>query len=153
MFTYCYGPFSKNKEDKRTWIDQNSSSVLCPENWEYDGDTGFDIWGRFAVYSGGGYIANLGYNKFTAKRIVNNLKENHWIDRQTRAVLVEYSLYNPPSNLLAVMTYFFEVLPSGFAGIFKRNGIFPLSAANPQAHNIYLLFAFLFGILLVASSF
>ena len=71
MFTYCYGPFSKNKEDKRTWIDQNSSSVLCPENWEYDGDTGFDIWGRFAVYSGGGYIANLGYNKFTAKRIVN----------------------------------------------------------------------------------
>ena len=149
MFTYCYGPFTKNGEDKRTWIDQNSSSALCPENWEYNGNGGSDTWGRFAVYSGGGYIANLGYNKFTAKRIVKDLKENNWIDRQTRAVLVEFSLYNPPSNLLAVITYYFEVLPSGFAGIFKSYGILSLSATNPQAHNIYLLFAFLFGILLV----
>ena len=149
MFTYCYGPFTKNGEDKRTWIDQNSSSALCPENWEYNGNGGSDTWGRFAVYSGGGYIANLGYNKFTAKRIVKDLKENNWIDRQTRAVLVEFLLYNPPSNLLAVITYYFEVLPSGFAGIFKSYGILSLSATNPQAHNIYLLFAFLFGILLV----
>ncbi|XP_022798740.1 uncharacterized protein LOC111336840 isoform X1 [Stylophora pistillata] len=149
MFISCYGPFSKNEEEKRTWIGKNSSSVLCPENWEYNGDGGFDTWGRFAVYSGGGYIANLGYNKVNAKRIIKDLKEKYWIDRQTRAVLVEFSLYNPPSNLLAVMTYFFEVLPSGFAGIFKSYGILPLSATNPQAHETYLLFAFLFGILLV----
>ena len=128
--------------------------MLCPENWEYNADRrfgGFDSWGRFAVYSGGGYIANLGYNKLIAKRIINDLKENHWIDRQTRAVLVEFSLYNPPSNLLAVMTYYLEILPSGFAGTFKSYGILSLSATNPQAHSTFLLFVLLFGILLACS--
>ena len=151
----CFDFYSPTKEEKGTWIDlrkMNGSSVLCPENWEYNADRrfgGFDSWGRFAVYSGGGYVANLGYNKLTAKRIINDLKENHWVDRQTRAVLVEFSLYNPPSNLLAVMTYYFEVLPSGFAGTFKSYGILPLSATNSLAHSTYLLFVLLFGILLV----
>ena len=151
----CFDFYSPTKEEKGSWIDprkMNGSSVLCPENWEYNADRrfgGFNSWGRFAVYSGGGYVANLGYNKLTAKRIINDLKENHWVDRQTRAVLVEFSLYNPPSNLLAVMTYYFEVLPSGFAGTFKSYGILPLSATNSLAHSTYLLFVLLFGILLV----
>ena len=148
----CFDSYSSTKEEKGTWIYSNSSSVLCPENWEYDTDRrfgGFDSWGRFAVYNGGGYIANLGYNKFTAEIVINDLKENHWIDQQTRAVLLEFSLYNPPSNLLAVMTYYFEVLPSGFAGTFKSCRILSLSATNPQAHSTYLLFVLLFSILLV----
>ena len=155
VVTSCFEFYSSNKEEKRAWIERDSlnrSSVLCPENWQHNADRqfgGFDSWGRFAVYSGGGYIANLGYNKFTAGRIIDDLIENDWIDRQTRAVLVEFSLYNPPSNLLAVMTYYFEVLPSGFAGTFKNYGVLPLSATNSQAHNTYLLFAFLFGLLLV----
>lgn len=153
--TSCFDFYSSAKEEKKTWIYPkkiNSSSVLCPENWEYDADRrfgGFDSCGRFAVYSGRGFIANLGYNKFTAKRIIDDLQENQWIDGQTRAVLVEFSLYNPPSNLLAVMTYYFEVLPSAFAGTFKGYGILPLSPTNSQAHSTYLMFVLLLSILLV----
>ena len=153
--TSCFDFYFPTNEEKGTWIyprKMNGSSVLCPDNWEYNADRrfgGFDSWGRFAVYSGGGYIANLGYNRLTAKRIINDLKENRWIDRQTRAVLVEFSLYNPPSNLFAVMTYYFEVLPSGFADTFKSYGILSLSATNSLAHSTYLLFVLLFGILLV----
>ena len=154
QITSCYDYYSIKEEEKNTWADHNMlnvSSLLCPEDWEYNGDGqlgSFDSWGRFAVYSGGGYLANLGYNKFTAKRIIDDLIKNDWIDRQTRAVLVEFSLYNPSSNLLAVMTYYYEVLPAGFAGVFKSYGILPLSATDPQAHNTYLLFVLLFGFLL-----
>ena len=154
MITSCYDFYSIKEEEKRTRADQNvlnTSTLLCPEDWEYneDGELGsFDFWGRFAVYSGGGYLANLGYNKFTAKRIIDDLIKNDWIDRQTRAVLVEFSLYNPSSNLLAVMTYYYEVLPAGFAGVLKSYGILPLSATDPQAHNTHLFFALLFGLLL-----
>ena len=154
MITSCYDFYSIKEEEKRTRTDQsvlNTSTLLCPEDWEYneDGELGsFDSWGRFAIYSGGGYLANLGYNKFTAKQIIDDLIKNDWIDRQTRAVLVEFSLYNPSSNLLAVMAYYYEVLPVGFAGIFKSYGILPLSATDPQAHNTYLFFALLFGLLL-----
>ena len=129
----------------------NISSLFCPEDWEYNEDRklgSFDSWGRFALYSGGEYLANLGYKELTAKRIIDDLIKNDWIDRQTRAVLVEFSLYNPSSNLLAVMTYYYEVLPAGFAGVFKSYGILPLSATDPQAHNTYLLFVLLFGFLL-----
>ena len=75
--TSCFDFYSPTNEEKGTWIyprKMNGSSVLCPENWEYNADRrfgGFDSWGRFAVYSGGGYIANLGYNRLTAKRIIN----------------------------------------------------------------------------------
>ena len=47
------------------------------------------------------------------------------------------------------MTYYFEVLPSGFAVTFKSYGILSLSATNSLAHSTYLLFVLLFGILLV----
>ena len=158
IITSCYDFYSIKEEEKRTLIDQNmqnTSSLLCPEDWEYNEDEqlgSFDSWGRFAVYSGGGYLANLGYNKPTAKRIIEDLMKNNWIDRQTRAVLVEFSLYNPSSNLLAVITYYYEVLPAGFSGVFKSYGILPLSATDPRAHDTYLVFAFLFGLLLVCYS-
>ena len=154
MITSCYDFYSVKEEEKRTWADQNilnTSTLLCPEDWEYndEGQLGsFDSWGRFAVYSGGGYLANLGYNKLTAKRIIDDLIKNDWIDRQTRIVLVEFSLYNPSSNLFAVMTYYYEVLPTGFAGVFKSYGILPFSATDPRAHNTYLFFVLLFGLLL-----
>ena len=75
--------------------------------------------------------------------------KNDWIDRQTRAVIVEFALYNPSTNLLAVMSYYYEVLPSGFAGAFKSYGLLPLSATDPQARDTYLFFVFLFVLLLV----
>ena len=155
--TSCYDFYSKKEEEKTSWIDgrhpNKSTSVLCPENWEYSKDEhklgSFDTWGHFAVYSGGGFITNLGYNARTANRIINDLITNDWIDRQTRAVIVEFSLYNPSSNLLAVMSYYYEVLPSGFAGTFKSYGLLPLSATDSQAHDTYLVFVFLFSFLLV----
>jgi len=79
MFTSCYDFYSIKEEEKRSWADQNilnTSTLLCPEDWEYNDDSqlgSFDSRGRFAVYSGGGYLANLGYNKLTAKRIIDDL--------------------------------------------------------------------------------
>ena len=156
MIASCYEFYSKAEEDRSNWIEQNqfneTSSMMCPENWEYKTDKqlgGYDSWGRFAIYSGGGYVANLGYNERTANRIIDDLITHDWINRQTRAVITEFSLYNPSSNLVAVMSYYYEVLPSGFAGTFKSYELLPLSATDSQAHNTYLMFAFLFALLLV----
>jgi polycystin 1L2 len=41
------------------------------------------------------------------------LKEMNWIDRQTRAVFVEFSVYNPNSNLIMVSNIIIEFLSSG----------------------------------------
>jgi polycystin 1L2 len=41
------------------------------------------------------------------------LKQMNWVDRQTRAVLVEFSAYNPNINLVMVSTILVEFLSSG----------------------------------------
>lgn len=156
MINFCHDSYSRKVEDTDFWDSQTGSfdrfSWSCPENWEYskDEDLGsFDSWGRFAVYHGGGYLANLGYNKLAARRVINDLVENNWIDSRTRAVIVEFSLLNPSTNIISVMSYFYEILPSGFSGTFKSYGMLPLASTDSQAHNAYLFFVLLFGVFLL----
>lgn len=156
MINFCHDSYSRKVEDTDFWDSQTGSfdrfSWSCPENWEYskDEDLGsFDSWGRFAVYHGGGYLANLGYNKLAARRVINDLVENNWIDSRTRAVIVEFSLLNPSTNIISVMSYFYEILPSGFSGTFKNYGMLPLASTDSQAHNAYLFFVLLFGVFLL----
>ena len=156
MINLCHDSYSPKDEDTDIWDSQtgslDSSSWSCPENWEYsNGDDlgSFDSWGRFAVYRGGGYIANLGYNKHAARRVINDLVKHNWIDSRTRAVIVEFSLFNPSTNILSVMSYFYEILPSGFSGTFKSYGMLPLARTDSQAHNTYLFFVLLFGVFLL----
>ena len=156
MINFCHDSYSRKEEDTDAWDSKKGSldrsSWSCPENWEYGKDEGlgsFDSWGRFAVYHGGGYLANLGYNKLAARRVINDLVENSWIDSRTRAVIVEFSLLNPSTNILSVMSYFYEILPSGFSGTFKSYGMLPLASTDSQAHNTYLFFVLLFGVFLL----
>lgn len=156
MINFCHDSYSRKVEDTDFWDSQTGSfdrfSWSCPENWEYskDEDLGsFDSWGRFAVYHGGGYLANLGYNKLAARRVINDLVENNWIDSRTRAVIVEFSLLNPSTNIISVMSYFYEILPSGFSGTFKSYGMLRLASTDSQAHNAYLFFVLLFGVFLL----
>ena len=156
MINFCHDSYSPKDEDTDSWDSQTAlfdrSSGSCPENWEYSKDEGrgsFDSWGRFAVYRGGGYLANLGYNKLAARKVINDLVENNWIDSRTRAVIVEFSLFNPSTNILSVMSYFYEILPSGFSGTFKSYGMLTLASTDSQAHNTYLLFVLLFGVFLI----
>lgn len=156
MINFCHDSYSPKDEDTDFWDSQTGSfdrsSWSCPENWKYSRDEAlgsFDSWGRFAVYRGGGYLANLGYNKLAARRVINDLVENNWIDSRTRAVIVEFSLFNPSTNILSVMSYFYEILPSGFSGTFKSYGMLPFASTDSQAHNTYLLFVLLFGVFLL----
>lgn len=44
---------------------------------------------------------------------IQYLKDIEWIDPQTRAVFVEFNLYNSAVNLFAVSYILFEFLPTG----------------------------------------
>ena len=95
----------------------------CPLPWLYrtaEELNSSSKWGQHAWYGGGGYSADLGYDEKTARSIASLLQSENWIDRQTRAVIVEFSVFNPTSNILAVCSFFFEQLQTGQASIFKR---------------------------------
>ncbi|XP_069072241.1 polycystin-1-like protein 1 [Pleurodeles waltl] len=74
--------------------------------------------GQTQCYEGRGSVVSLGRSRNEAFSRLLNLRKNRWIDRSTRAVIVEFALYNPPTNLftsvslLAEIPLFGGVIPS-----------------------------------------
>ena len=52
-------------------------------------------------------------NQFVIQNGMNELKELEWIDKYTRAIFVEFSVYNPNVDLFGIVTLVAEVLTSG----------------------------------------
>ena len=69
---------------------------------ELDG-TSFN--GEISEYGGGGYTQVLPLTPNEAKDVIQYLKDNLWIDRATRAVFVDFTVYNANINLFCVVRY------------------------------------------------
>ena len=123
---YCSDELSSSSEDKDVhhwgWSEYNATynasySVAPAYNaFSYTKSSqmsSYPFVGAYATYSGGGYIYLL---NGTLKQVLGNLsllQTNGWIDRQTRAVFVEFSVYNVNINLFAYCVFLFEFLPTG----------------------------------------
>jgi len=60
-------------------------------------------WGQVAVYGGGGYTQLLPNTSDALKQVFEQLQADEWIDAGTRAVFIDFTLYNPNDNLFAVV--------------------------------------------------
>ncbi|XP_043837143.1 polycystic kidney disease protein 1-like 3 [Dromiciops gliroides] len=107
--------YQNHQEDKKNYgvnwapLDLNSTnqdSIWCYQSEEALGD--YAIQGRFAVYSGGGYVVALGTSSEEANRILQHLKQSHWLDRRTRSLFVAFVVYNANINLFGVVTLILE---------------------------------------------
>lgn len=74
---------------------------------------GYPITGDYNTYLGDGYVYQMRGSLAFLRGNLSLLQQMGWIDRQTRAVFVEFSLYNPNINMLLVTEILIEVLPSG----------------------------------------
>jgi hypothetical protein len=55
--------------------------------------------GTHASYGGGGYVQDLTSTKDSTLEILKFLKMNKWLDRGTRAVFLDFTVYNANINL------------------------------------------------------
>lgn len=72
--------------------------------------------GKYGDYLGGGYafqIDTSSLNVSTSQQVWTDLQLNNWIDQRTRALFVEFTLYNVNLDLFAYCTILFEILPTG----------------------------------------
>ena len=107
------------------------------------------------MYGGGGYIADLGYNRDTALGVIEDLENNDWIDNRTSAVFVEFTVYEPSSTLFSVAKYLYERYPTG--GVKTTSTIDTLMIyypVDPSIRSFYLvcqliLVIFVFGLFIV----
>ena len=58
-------------------------------------------------------MAELGYDKTTALKVISELSLFHWIDRFTSVVLVKFTVFNPGVSLFSAFTIPVEFSPSG----------------------------------------
>uniref|UniRef100_UPI00398E4760 polycystin-1-like protein 1 n=1 Tax=Pristiophorus japonicus TaxID=55135 RepID=UPI00398E4760 len=96
--------------------------------------------GRFNCYKGRGSIINLGRTRHEAYTKLLKLKEIEWIDRNTRAVIVEFTLYNPPTNLFTTVSLLAELPPLG--GVLPSAQIESVSIYQKKTLLDYFIMAF-----------
>ena len=73
----------------------------------------FPYTGKVNTYSGGGYILKMQGNSQHIRNNVQILKNMTWIDKQTAAIFVEFSLYNPNLSLFMYGSILFEITSTG----------------------------------------
>ncbi|KAM9288783.1 polycystin-1-like protein 2 [Morus bassanus] len=112
----CHAPYSLQTEDTSDYGEHWNTSVFDNSSdlssaWQYQSQSklrGHPIWGKLAIYRGGGYVIHLGTDPKNASRILQYLFNNVWLDTFTRAVFVEFTVYNANVNLFCIITLTFE---------------------------------------------
>lgn len=76
------------------------------DRWFYQSESELDgssHWGLLTTYSGAGNIQDLRSNKSASLDIINYLYDNLWIRRGTRALFIDFTVYNANINLFCVV--------------------------------------------------
>ncbi|XP_055954867.1 uncharacterized protein LOC126810750 isoform X1 [Patella vulgata] len=118
----CNEPYSLSNEDEETYMPewkklnstQSENDTGLP--WVFskaDVLNGYPYWGVLELYGGGGYVQRLQGSKDVINQTFKTLESQNWIDRYTRAVFVEFTIYNPQVNLFAIATIVAEFDASG----------------------------------------
>ncbi|KAF5275826.1 hypothetical protein FQR65_LT04064 [Abscondita terminalis] len=108
----CYSKFSSKAEDVSNFGSGKTYTYSKePSGSSYDG--------HISKYHGGGFVTDLKAANDTDenKNVLEELKNNSWIDSATRVVFLEFTTYNPNVNLFCIAKIAFECAPSG--GVFS----------------------------------
>lgn len=123
---HCVG--WKNKPCARSQKFYNMSF----ESWNYVSSNDirwFDTSGQYGSYHNGGYVAEFNVNYRVSKMLLQDLYKYIWTDRQTRAVFIEFTLYNVHNNVFLYASYLCE-LP-GTGGVLTSSSLRPF---RPYQH-------------------
>ncbi|XP_069755503.1 polycystin-2-like protein 1 [Narcine bancroftii] len=106
----CYDIYTADNENKSPI--KNGSAWIYYSERELGGSS---HWGKLTVYSGGGYYQDLKTNMDGGAAILQELKDTLWLDRGTRAVFIDFSVYNANINLFCVIRLVVEFPATGGA--------------------------------------
>ncbi|XP_051815403.1 polycystic kidney disease protein 1-like 2 [Acanthochromis polyacanthus] len=118
----CHAPYSWEVEDMGSYelgwnhsvSDNMSTSTSSP--WKYQTQAQLrssSFWGETVIYRGGGFSVELGPDLQNASSTLKYLLRNKWLDMYTRAVFVEFTVYNANVNLFCIVTLLLETTAVG----------------------------------------
>ncbi|XP_062378932.1 polycystin-2 isoform X1 [Sardina pilchardus] len=108
----CYSMYSPTNEDRAAF------GLKKGTPWVYsDGSSlgGGSHWGEVGTYGAGGYYQDLSRGRDESANQLQALKNNLWLDRGTRAVFLDFSVYNGNINLFCIVRLVVEFPATGGA--------------------------------------
>jgi hypothetical protein len=128
----CHADYSLFNEEQRSfepgWTNQTTTvySSAIREAFEYQSGDQLGTYayvGDYATYSSNGYVYEFRGSLSDLRSNLSQLHELQWIDDQTRAVIIQMSLYNPNVQMFTSVTCLVELLSTG--------GVFPQALFEP----------------------
>ncbi|KAJ8912075.1 hypothetical protein NQ315_000581 [Exocentrus adspersus] len=110
LFVNCYDQYSSDKEDTNTFGPGDSTAWIHSDE---SATKQLSYHGKITTYGGGGFYADLLKSKNETKTMFQDLKENLWITRGTRAVFVDFTTFNPNINIFGICKLVLEFPSSG----------------------------------------
>ncbi|PRD33327.1 UNVERIFIED_CONTAM: Pkd2l1 [Trichonephila clavipes] len=108
--TQCYDVYNPHIEDTEPFGLMNGTAWVYHTEKEMNGS---NHWALLATYTGAGSFRDLGVTKKQALARLEVLKQNLWISRATRAVFIDFTVYNANLNLFCVVKLCFEFPATG----------------------------------------
>jgi hypothetical protein len=129
----CYDDYSASNEETLAFLPgwstnettQNYSSSIN-QAFIYQTSEQLDTYiyaGQYATYRSGGYVYDFRDSLPTLRNDLSQLRQLGWIDRQTRAIIINMNLYNPSIAIFTSATIIAELLPS--------SGVLPSAQFQP----------------------
>jgi len=108
----CYGEWStKNNDESEYGLESETAWVYHTEK-EMNGSSDR---AQLLTYPGAGFYQDLTRTRAKTFDVIGELRENRWIDRGTRVIYLDFTVYNPNINLFCVAKLTVEYPPSGGA--------------------------------------
>lgn len=111
----CFGEYTIRFQDVSGFgpvLDNGLERYLFSDQTE-NGEDSFT--GQVNTYDGGGFriVIPTDGSLEEARATVAQMKQDRWIDRQTRAVFVSFNLFSPANKYVTVVRFLLELPPSG----------------------------------------
>ena len=137
LFPHCHEDYSSENEEEGVFsagwnpprnvtYKVGQTPEYIPEDellpWQYQDAltlNGVPYPGKLNLYGGGGFVSEFGVSKDKAYEIARYLNDNDWYDELTRAIFLEFTVYNANTNLFSVAQILIE-LPSTGGGVMSQ---------------------------------
>ncbi|KAM9770402.1 polycystin-2 isoform 1-T1 [Menidia menidia] len=106
----CYNIYTPSNEDTAPFGPRNGTAWIYTAESEMNDSS---HWGQVSKYGGGGYYQDLSRTKEASAIQLQFLKDQLWLDRGTRAVFLDFSVYNGNINLFCIARLLVEFPATG----------------------------------------
>lgn len=123
QITTCFAPYDQNTELRTPLSPAHTPSNATAGAYIFRTASelgGSSYWGQVTTYGGGGFVQLLAGTQNGSIAIVDDLLYNLWVQRATRVVFVDFTVYNANVNLFNVVRLIVEFPASGGAIVANR---------------------------------